>query len=131
MRRARTQPDATGGLPGTVATEARIVGLRDFDTTLARGGRASQDPAVDPDLDRAGLGQRRRRGPVDLADVARFGDLVRPLRWGIVLMSVGFCAYAIDKERHLQKLSRLLTVARDFGVTDRPVEVEVHEGPRR
>lgn len=32
-----------------------------------------------------------------------------PLRWGIVLMSVGFCVYAIDKERHLQKLSRLLT----------------------
>ena len=78
MRRARTQPDTTEGLPGTIATEARIVGLRDFSTPIARGGRASPDPAVDPDLDHAGLGQRRRRGPVDLADVPRLGDLVRP-----------------------------------------------------
>ena len=32
MRRARTQPDTTEGLPGSIATEARIVGLRDFST---------------------------------------------------------------------------------------------------
>jgi two-component system sensor histidine kinase KdpD len=31
------------------------------------------------------------------------------LRWGVVLLSLGFCAYAIDKERHLQRLAKLLT----------------------
>jgi signal transduction histidine kinase len=31
------------------------------------------------------------------------------LRWGIVLLSMAFCAYAIEKELHLRRLSRLLT----------------------
>jgi len=31
------------------------------------------------------------------------------LRWGIVLLSIAFCAYAIEKERHLQRLAKMLT----------------------
>ncbi len=31
------------------------------------------------------------------------------LRWGVVVLSLAFCTYAIEKELHLRKLARLLT----------------------
>jgi signal transduction histidine kinase len=31
------------------------------------------------------------------------------LRWGIVALSIGFCVYAIDRERRLQRLAKMLT----------------------
>ncbi len=31
------------------------------------------------------------------------------LRWGVVLLSIAFCSYAIEKELHLRRLARLLT----------------------
>jgi two-component system, OmpR family, sensor histidine kinase KdpD len=43
---------------------------------------------------------------------ARSGQVSPGLRWGVVLLSIGFCAYAIDKERHLHRLAELLTEKR-------------------
>jgi two-component system sensor histidine kinase KdpD len=31
------------------------------------------------------------------------------LRWGVILLSLAFCSYAIEKELHLRRLARLLT----------------------
>ena len=31
------------------------------------------------------------------------------LRWGVVVLSIAFCTYAIEKELHLRRLTRLLT----------------------
>ncbi len=38
----------------------------------------------------------------------RFWFTPRVLRWGVVLLSLAFCSYAIEKELHLRKLARLL-----------------------
>ena len=42
--------------------------------------------------------------------VASLPELITPraLRVGVVLVAIGFCAYAIEKELHLRRLSRLL-----------------------
>jgi signal transduction histidine kinase len=109
MRHARTQPDVTGGLPGTIATEARIVGLRDFDTPSLE---AVEHRRIQLWILTSIMLVSVSVGVVVLSIwPTSHGSVISsgPLRWGIVLMSVGFCAYAIDKERHLQKLSRLLT----------------------
>jgi hypothetical protein len=109
MRRARTQPDTTEGLPGTIATEARIVGLRDFSTPSLEAvehRRIQLWILTSIMLVSISVGVVVLSiWPTSHGSVTSSG----PLRWGIVLMSIGFCAYAIDKERHLQKLSRLLT----------------------
>ena len=109
MRRARTQPDTTEGLPGTIATEARIVGLRDFSTPSLE---AVEHRRIQLWILTSIMLVSVSVGVVVLSIwPTSHGSVISsgPLRWGIVLMSVGFCAYAIDKERHLQKLSRLLT----------------------
>ena len=109
MRRARTQPDTTEGLPGSIATEARIVGLRDFSTLSLEAvehRRIQLWILTSIMLVSVSVGVVVLPiWPTSNGSVISSG----PLRWGIVLMSIGFCAYAIDKERHLQKLSRLLT----------------------
>jgi len=109
MRRVRTRPQTTRDLPSTIAAEARIVGLRDFTT---------------PSLEAVEHRRIQLWILTSIMLVSISGGIVvlsiwpsshvsaiasGPLRWGIVLMSMGFCVYAIDKERHLQKLSRLLT----------------------
>jgi len=109
MRRARTQPDTTEGLPGSIATEARIVGLRDFSTLSLE---AVEHRRIQLWILTSIMLVSISVGVVVLSIwPTSHGSVISsgPLRWGIVLMSIGFCAYAIDKERHLQKLSRLLT----------------------
>jgi signal transduction histidine kinase len=109
MRAARAEREAPGSLPKIIETEARIVGLRDFNTLS---------------LDAV---EHRRIQLWILTSITLVCISVcvvvlsiwpssgwsamssGALRWGIVLLSIAFCVYAIDKERHLQKLSRLLT----------------------
>jgi two-component system sensor histidine kinase KdpD len=98
-------------IPEKILSEARIVGLRGFTT---------------PSLEAV---ERRRIQlwvlttivlvsiSVCVAVLSIFpaeGGRLSPagLRWGIVLLSIGFCAYAVDKERHLQRLAKLLTEER-------------------
>src|SRR4029453_15383923 len=107
MRRARTPPETTRDLPSTIAAEARIVGLRDFTT---------------PSLEAVEHRRIQLWILTSIMLVSISGGIVvlsiwpsshgsalssGPLRWGIVLMSVGFCVYAIDKERHPQRLAGL------------------------
>jgi len=109
MRAARAEREAPASLPKIIETEARIVGLRDFNT-----------------LSLDAVEHRRIQlwiltsitlvcfsvGVVVLSIWPSSGWSAMSsgaLRWGIVLLSIAFCVYAIDKERHLQKLSRLLT----------------------
>src|SRR5215216_1381688 len=109
MRRARTRPETTEDLTSTIAAEARIVGLRDFSTPSLE--------AVEHRRIQLWILTSIMLVSVSIGVVVlsiwpiTHGSAIAsgPLRWGIVLMSVGFCVYAIDKERHLQKLARLLT----------------------
>ncbi len=106
------QAERHDDIPERILSEARIVGLREFTT---------------PSLEAV---ERRRiqlwvLTTIVLVSVsvcvallsvfpAELGDTLSPagLRWGVVLLSIGFCAYAIDKERHLQRLAKLLTEER-------------------
>ena len=109
MRRARTQPDTTEGFRHRSPPRPVIVGLATSARSRSRRSSiagSSCDPDLDPCWSRsASASCVLSIWPTSHGSVISSG----PLRWGIVLMSVGFCAYAIDKERHLQKLSRLLT----------------------
>jgi signal transduction histidine kinase len=109
MRRARPHPETTRDLPSTIAAEARIVGLRDFTTPSLE---AVEHRRIQLWILTSIMLVSISVGVVVLSiwpgsHVSAIAS--GPLRWGIVLMSVAFCVYAIDKERHLQKLSRLLT----------------------
>jgi signal transduction histidine kinase len=114
LSRADTDFVSTSDRPPTSASErirreARVVGLRDFRS---------------PSLESV---ERRRMqlwiittiilvlvsGGIALLawmPVASLPELITPraLRFGVVLVAIGFCAYAIEKELHLRRLSRLL-----------------------
>ncbi|HET9249674.1 MAG TPA: ATP-binding protein [Actinomycetota bacterium] len=109
MRRGRTHPETAEGLPATIVTEARIVGLRDFSTPSLE---AVEHRRIQLWILTSIMLVSISIGVVVLSiwpTTEESAISSSALRWGIVLMSMGFCAYAIDKERHLQKLSRLLT----------------------
>jgi GAF domain-containing protein len=109
MSRGRADGRRAEGLPDTIVIEARIVGLRDF-TTLSL--EAVEHRRIQLWILTSIMLVSVSIGVVVLSIwPSAEGSTVSSgaLRWGIVLMSIGFCAYTIDKERHLQKLSRLLT----------------------
>jgi len=100
-----------------IRREARVVGLRDF--------RSPSLEAV----------ERRRMQlwivttvlmiavSVGVAFITLFPNAPLPffvtpnaLRYGVVALTVGFCAYAIEKEFHLRKLSRMLIDERVLSV---------------
>ena len=98
-----------GDLPEQIASVARIVGLRHVSTpSLETVERRRIQLWVVTTVVLVALS-------VGVALLSlwpgRRGFLVPSgtLRAGIVLLSIGFCAYAIDKERHLQRLAKLLT----------------------
>jgi hypothetical protein len=109
MGLGRAHRDEAEGLPSVILTEARIVGLRDFSTPSLE--------AVEHRRIQLWILSSIMLVSVSIGVVvlsiwpSAEGSSVSSgaLPWGIVLMSIGFCAYAIDKERHLQKLSRVLT----------------------
>ncbi len=107
-----TPPPTEAGsarLPNTIVSEARIVGLRGFTTPSLE---AVEHRRIQLWILTSIMLVSVSVGVVVLSIwPTSSGSPISSgaLRWGIVLMSVGFCAYAIDKERHLQKLSRLLT----------------------
>ncbi len=99
---------AAGAVPEQILTEARVVGLRNFRT---------------PSLEAV---ERRRiqlwalttillvsvSAGVALLSVMPAGpDAPFPtvLGVGVVVLSIAFCAYTIEKERHLQRLAKMLT----------------------
>ncbi|MGA9161857.1 MAG: ATP-binding protein [Actinomycetota bacterium] len=109
MKPQETDPASAGSLPNTIVTEARIVGLRGFTTPSLEAVEHRRIQlwiltSIVLVSVSVGVGVLSIWPTSDGSPIS-----ARALRWGIVLMSVGFCAYAIDKERHLQKLSRLLT----------------------
>jgi two-component system, OmpR family, sensor histidine kinase KdpD len=95
----------SGDVSDRILSEARVVGLRNFRT---------------PSLEAV---EHRRiqlwvltaillvsvSVAVALLSIMPAAPTSPALRWGIVLLSVAFCAYAIEKERHLQRLAKLLT----------------------
>jgi two-component system, OmpR family, sensor histidine kinase KdpD len=102
-------PENASPLAESIRREAKVVGLRDFRT---------------PSLE--AVEQRRMQlwilTTVLLVSVsAGIGMLsiwpnaprswLSPssLRWGVIVLSLAFCAYAIEKEFHLRRLARLLT----------------------
>jgi two-component system sensor histidine kinase KdpD len=105
----RADRAAPGDLPNRILSEARIVGLRQFKT---------------PSLEAV---EHRRIQLWIITSIVLISVSVcvvvlsiwpsaegspisaNALRWGIVLLSIGFCLYAIDKERHLHRLAKLLT----------------------
>jgi len=108
MRRARTRPETSEDLTSTIAAEARIVGLRDFSTPSLE---AVEHRRIQLWILTSIMLVSVSIGVVVLSiwPMSRGSAIASgPVRWGIVLMSVGFFVYAIDKERHLQKLVRLL-----------------------
>ena len=102
-------PEDASPLSDSIRREARVVGLRDFST---------------PSLE--AVEQRRMQlwilTTVLLVSVSAGiaflsvwsgapRTFVSPaaLRWGVVVLSIAFCTYAIEKELHLRKLASLLT----------------------
>src|SRR5438093_7071533 len=96
-------------LSDSIRREARVVGLRDFRT---------------PSLEAV---ERRRMQlwilttvllvsvSAGIAMLSIWPNAPRTwltpaaLRWGVILLSLAFCSYAIEKELHLRRLARLLT----------------------
>ncbi|MFB3738462.1 MAG: ATP-binding protein [Candidatus Velamenicoccus archaeovorus] len=96
-------------LSDRIRREARVVGLRDFRTPTLEAveHRRMQLWVVTTVLlvaVSAGIAFLTMLPPT-----AR--DWLPPagMRWGVVLLSAAFCFYAIEKELHLHRLSRLLT----------------------
>ena len=88
--------------------EARIAGLHDH-RALDRDGRAPPPPAL--------VAHDRRPGPTGLTALAVSGATGNVswitgepliLAGGVAVLAVGFGIYAIEKEVHLHRLSRLL-----------------------
>lgn len=109
MREERTGREPPRGLPGSILNEARVVGLRQFDTPsleTVEHRRIQLWILTSITLMSVSVG-------VALLSIwpsaQRSSGSSTALRWGIVLLSAGFCAYVVDKERHLQKLAHLLT----------------------
>jgi two-component system sensor histidine kinase KdpD len=110
-----------------IRREARVVGLRDFAT---------------PSLE--AVEQRRMQlwilttvllvsVSVGIALLSVWPGVARTfvspaaLRWGVVVLSIAFCTYAIEKELHLRKLASLLTDERvlTVGLSNRLHEVSL------
>ncbi len=97
----------TSGVASQIRREARVVGLRDFDAPSLEAVEARRMQlwivtSVLLVVVSAGLALLSFLP-------GRSGWLSpRGLRWAVVLLSLAFCVYAVEKEVHLQRLSRLL-----------------------
>ena len=90
--------------------EARVAGLREAARALDRDGRAAPDAALVPH--RRHRRRARPRHPRRLVD-APARSTASPasswiLRGAVAALGLGFCVYAVEKEIHLHRLSRLL-----------------------
>ncbi len=95
-----------GAVPEQILTEARVVGLRNFRTPSleAVDRRRIQLWALT-----AILLVSVSAGVALLSVMPADTPFPTTLGVGVVVLSIGFCAYAIEKERHLQRLAKLLT----------------------
>jgi len=93
----------------TIRREARVAGLRDFDTPSLE---SVEKRRLQLWILTAVLLVSISLGVVFVStwqtDATRFFASTPVMRIAVVLLSVAFCGYAIEKERHLRKLSRLL-----------------------
>jgi signal transduction histidine kinase len=101
-------PEEPPELAERIRHEARVVGLRDFRTPSLEAveARRMQLWIITTILlvaISAGLALLSWLPAPD-------GSWLSPkgLRWGVVILSIAFCAYAIEKELHLRRLARLL-----------------------
>jgi two-component system sensor histidine kinase KdpD len=92
-----------------IRREARVAGLRDFDTPSLE---SVEKRRLQLWILTAVLLVSISLGVVFVSTwqtgATRFFVSTPVMRIAVVLLSVAFCAYAIEKERHLRKLSRLL-----------------------
>jgi two-component system, OmpR family, sensor histidine kinase KdpD len=101
-------PEEPPELTERIRHEARVVGLRDFRTPSLEAveSRRMQLWIITTILlvaISAGVALLSWLPAVTVTWLTPKG-----LRWGVVVLSVAFCAYAIEKELHLRRLSRLL-----------------------
>lgn len=107
--RGEAETAASDRVSDQIASEARVVGLRGFSTPSLE--------AVEHRRIQLWLLSTVLLVSISIAAAllslwpAADDSPIPPaaLRWGIVLLAIAFCAYAIEKERHLQRLARLLT----------------------
>ena len=95
-----------GAVPEQILTEARVVGLRNFRTPSLE---AVERRRIQLWALTAVLLVSVSAGVALLSIVPAGTPFPTTLGVGIVVLSIGFCAYAIEKERHLQRLAKLLT----------------------
>jgi signal transduction histidine kinase len=106
---SRTQPRPDPQIDQRISREARVVGLRDFRTPSLEAveRRRMQLWAITAVVL---VGLAALAALLSFQDDSVFRQWLTPpvLRFTVIGLSLAFCAYAIEKEVHLRRLSRLL-----------------------